>query len=196
MAVLVQMVPLLRPPLCWTSAGCRVTRCSRIASACLLLVCVNLISGDLFLARLETLRTESPSSFGLHSQSMSGGGSDQGAQITSLQQMVNQLQAERDAFAERLQEQEGGVQNHWGRDAGRFRGQHSGRVGAVDGRTPGSRKCSRSCLEAALTTQQGGRVVDPRSSAVETVVDTRRVCERVDVGKPGRLRLSRYGLRE
>ena len=58
-------------------------------------------------ARLETLRTQSTSSFGLHSHPMSGGGSDQGAHITSLQQMVNQLQAERGAFAVRLQEQEG-----------------------------------------------------------------------------------------
>ena len=68
-------------------------------------------------ARLETLRTESTSSFGLHSHPVSGGGSDQGAQITSLQQIVIQLQAERDAFAEKLQEQEG-VQNQWGRSHG------------------------------------------------------------------------------
>ena len=31
MAVLGQMVPLLRPPLCWTGAGCRVTRCSCVS---------------------------------------------------------------------------------------------------------------------------------------------------------------------
>ena len=61
-------------------------------------------------ARLETLRTESTYSFGLHSHSMSGGGSDQGAQISSLQHMVNQLQAERDAFVKGLQEQERGAE--------------------------------------------------------------------------------------
>ena len=124
-------------------------------------------------ARLETLRAESTHSCGLHPHPLSGGGSDIGAQITSLQQMVNQLQAERDAFAERLKEQEGaepvGKKPRMREDVV---------INTVEELVQWMHARQQEMIEAVSRgSAHGGRVVGPRSSAIETVVDTRRVCE-------------------
>ena len=90
------------------------------------------------------LRTDCSRSFSSMPCAHSGGVSDHGAQIISLQQMVN-LIAERDVHAERLQQHDV-VAEPFGKkpDAGRFHGQHNGRVGAMDARSPTGR-----CLESA-----------------------------------------------
>ena len=122
-------------------------------------------------ARLETLRTESTSSFGLLSHTMSGRGLDQGAQITSLQQMVNQLQAVRDAFAERLQEQERGAEPLGKKP----RMREDFVVNTVEKLVKWMHARQQEMIEAVS-----------RGSAHD------RVCERVNVGKPRRLRSSRH----
>ena len=91
-------------------------------------------------ASLETLRTESTSSFGLHSHPMSGGGSDQGAQITSLQQMSTSCKRS-EMRSRRGCRSKKGVQNHWGGSHGCGKILWSTQWKSwCSGCTPGSRK--------------------------------------------------------
>ena len=93
--------------------------------------------------RLEKLRADSSPSFSSTSHSLHGGVSENGAQIIGLQQMVNQLQAERYAFAERLQQQDCGAEPF-------------GKL------VPGH---ERSCVSRQRPRhQQVGRVISPRSN--------------------------------
>ena len=125
-------------------------------------------------ARLETMRAENIHSCGLHPHPLSG---------TDIVKSP----------AERLQEQ-CRARGEAATDAGRFRGQHSGRVGAVDA-YPQQEMIEAVSRGSVLDINWVAELLAQGAAQLKRWSTSAEFVSGVYVGKPSRLRSRKYGLR-